>query len=139
MLRMTNRGLSESVIKSVVKDGKTIYNISGIKNENGKFNIVVTRNNKIFTLYKNVGVSVRNVNKKIMEISDFYNSSNNILRLKEIVRNENEVEKNHKRLVKMREDKLKKLSKRKKASVKTKKVVVPRDIENIMMSLSYVK
>lgn len=137
---MTNRGMDASTIKSMVKDGRTIYNIFAIKNEKGKFDIFVKKNDKVYTLDKNVGVSVKNVNKKIMEIANFYNSSNNIKRLKEIVRFENEVEKNHKRLVRMRENKIKRINAaRNKASMKTKKVVVPSDVKNLMLSLSYVK
>lgn len=114
MLKVSNRGCEEGVIKSSVKDGKSIYTITASRNENGKFSIFVSKNKKDYTLYSNIGASVKYVNKKIIEISNFYNSSNNILRLKSIVHKEQEVEKNHKRLVKMREDKLKKLNSKKK-------------------------
>ena len=71
MLKVSNRGCEEGVIKSSVKDGKSIYTITASRNENGKFSIFVTKNKKDYTLYSNIGASVKYVNKKIIEISKY--------------------------------------------------------------------
>lgn len=140
MLKVTKRGLTEGVINTTVIDGRSIYKIFASINEKGKFDIIVKKNNKVFTLSKSVGTSVKGVNRKIMETTNFYNMGNNVKRLASLVEEQEMIEKRHKKAIRDRENSIKKEIERKKRNLnKVSKKEIPTDIQNILMSMSAVK
>ena len=140
MLKVTNRGLTEGLINTMVKDGNVIYTIFAERNEeNGKYNIFVKKNKKVFVIRKEVGTSVKFVNKKIMEITSFYNLGNNVKRLAEIAKSEVEKEKIYRKNVKIREDKIKKEIRNKMKTRKSRSNPMSKDLKGIIMSMSAVK
>lgn len=144
MFKVTKRGLSEGIINVSVKDGRITYNITASpKKENGKYDLVIFKNGRVFSETKNVCSSIKGMNRKIKSTADFYNMGNTVKRLASLNEKNIQKDKQHLTNLKNRDLMIKKDIERKKKSMlkvepKVKKEM-GNDLKGIMLSYSSVK
>jgi len=144
MFNQSKRCFVEGIMNISVKDGRTVYSIESTnKKENGKYDIVIYKNDKVFSIQKNAGTSVKGINRKIQKTAAFYNNVNDVKRLASLEQKNKEVEKRHKVNLRKRDTMIKKdIAAKKRVLSKVQNVekpVMSEDLKNILMSMDAVK
>ena len=98
-------GNTENLMTITVKDKRITYKITAVQNSNGKYDVLVYKNNKFSFSKKNVAITSRGANKSVLKTAAFYNMENNLKRLAHLNERQEMIEKRHQEAIRKRDNK----------------------------------